>query len=49
MFIVAYGLWLEAGDKLDLATISGSVMSLLATIVPTSAMPKPSNSDSPSA
>ncbi len=37
MFFTAYGHWLEAGDKADLATISESVMSLLATIVPTSA------------
>jgi AcrR family transcriptional regulator len=34
MFIAAYEHWLEAGDKADLATISKSVMSLLATIVP---------------
>jgi AcrR family transcriptional regulator len=37
MFITAYGHWLEAGNKADLATISETVMSLLATIVPTSA------------
>jgi AcrR family transcriptional regulator len=43
MFITAYGHWLEAGDKADLATISESVMSLLATIVPTSAMPPSSH------
>jgi hypothetical protein len=43
MFITAYGHWLEAGDEADLATISGSVMSLLATIVPTSAMPPSSH------
>jgi AcrR family transcriptional regulator len=42
MFITAYGHWLEAGDKADLATISESVMSL-ATIVPTSAMPPSSH------
>ena len=43
MFITAYGDWLEAGDKADLATISESVMSLLATIVPTSATPPSSH------
>jgi AcrR family transcriptional regulator len=43
MFITAYEHWLEAGDKADLATISESVMSLLATIVPTSAMPPSSH------
>jgi AcrR family transcriptional regulator len=36
MFITAYGNWLEAGDKADLATITESVMSLLAMIVPRS-------------
>jgi hypothetical protein len=36
MFFTAYEHWLEAGDKADLATISESVMSLLATIAPTS-------------
>jgi hypothetical protein len=43
MFITAYGHWLEAGDKADLATISESVMSLMATIVPTSALPPSSH------
>jgi AcrR family transcriptional regulator len=42
-FIVSYERWLEPGANLDLATISGSVMSLLATIVPTSAMPRSSH------
>ena len=42
-FIVSYERWLEGGANLDLATISGSVMSLLATIVPTSAMPRSSH------
>ena len=46
MFITAYGHWLEAGNKADLATISESVMSLLATIVPTSAMPPSSHQKS---
>jgi AcrR family transcriptional regulator len=41
-FIVSYERWLEPGANLDLATISGSVMSLLATIVPTSAMSRSS-------
>ena len=39
MFITTYEHWLVAGDKADLATISERVMSLLATIVPASAMP----------
>ncbi len=43
LFIIAYEHWLEAGDKADLATISESVMSLLATIVPTSAIPPSSH------
>ncbi len=43
VFITAYEHWLEAGDKADLATISESVMSLLATIVPTSAIPPSSH------
>ena len=34
VFFTAYGQWLETDDSADLATISESVMSLLATIVP---------------
>jgi AcrR family transcriptional regulator len=33
-FFIAYELWLSAGNKADLATITESVMSLLGTIVP---------------
>ena len=43
VFIMAYEHWFEAGDKADLATISESVISLLATIVPTSAIPPSSH------
>ena len=39
MFFTAYEYWLKAGAKADLATITESVMSLLATIVPTNATP----------
>lgn len=39
LFITAYLHWLEAGAKADLATMSESVMSLLASIVPTNAQP----------
>src|ERR1700733_1699435 len=37
LFITAYARWLEAGAKADLAMMSESVMSLLASIVPTNA------------
>jgi AcrR family transcriptional regulator len=37
LFITAYVHWLEAGDKADLAMMSESVMSRLASIVPTNA------------
>jgi hypothetical protein len=39
LFATSYVHWLEAGDKADLALISESVMSLLASIVPTNATP----------
>jgi AcrR family transcriptional regulator len=39
LFITAYIHWLEAGAKADLAMMSESVMSLLASIVPTNAQP----------
>jgi AcrR family transcriptional regulator len=41
VFLTAQGRWLEAGDNANLATISEKAMSLLATIVPTSATPPP--------
>jgi AcrR family transcriptional regulator len=37
VFFTAYGRWLETDSEADLATISGNVTSLLATIVPTDA------------
>ena len=37
--------WLEAGDKADLALMSESVMSLLASIVPTNATPSSSSKE----
>ena len=39
LFIMAYVLWLEAGANADLAMMSESLMSLLASIVPTSDTP----------
>jgi AcrR family transcriptional regulator len=39
LFFTAYVHWLEAGDKVNLALTSESVMSLLASIVPTNATP----------
>ena len=39
IFFTAYERWLEAGSEANLATISGTVMSLLATVVPANAMP----------
>jgi AcrR family transcriptional regulator len=39
LFIAAYVHWLESGAKADLAMMSGSVMSLLASIMPTNAQP----------
>jgi len=39
LFLTAYVRWLEAGVKADLALMSESVMSLLASIVPTNATP----------
>jgi AcrR family transcriptional regulator len=42
LFFTAYVHWLEADEKADLALMSESVMSLLASIVPTSATPPPS-------
>jgi AcrR family transcriptional regulator len=39
LFITAYIHWLEAGAKADLARMSESVISLLASIVPTNATP----------
>jgi hypothetical protein len=46
LFITAYVHWLEAGDKADLALMSESVMSLLASIVPTNATPPSSRQKS---
>jgi hypothetical protein len=39
LFFMAYVRWLAAGVKADLALMSESVMSLLASIVPTNATP----------
>jgi hypothetical protein len=39
LFFTAYVHWLEAGTKADLASMSESVMSLLASIVRTNATP----------
>jgi hypothetical protein len=39
LFLTAYVHWLEAGAKADLALMNESVMSLLASIVPTNARP----------
>jgi hypothetical protein len=41
LFFTAYVHWLEAGAKADLASMSESVMSLLASIVPTNATATP--------
>ena len=46
LFITAYVHWLEAGDKADLALMSESVMSLLASIMPTNAQPPSSHQKS---
>ena len=46
LFITAYARWLEAGAKADLAMMSESVMSLLASIVPTSTQPPSSRQKS---
>jgi AcrR family transcriptional regulator len=46
LFITAYVHWLEAGAKADLAMMSESAMSLLASIVPTNARPPSSRQKS---
>ena len=46
LFITAYVHWLEAGAKADLAMMSESVLSLLASIVPTNAHPPSSRQKS---
>ena len=46
LFITAYIHWLEAGAKADLTMMSESVMSLLASIVPTNAQPPSSRQKS---
>ena len=46
LFITAYMHWLEAGAKADLAMMSESVMSLLASIVPTNSQPASSRQKS---
>jgi AcrR family transcriptional regulator len=46
LFITAYAHWLEAGDREDLAMMSGSVISLLASIIPTNAQPPTSRQKS---
>jgi AcrR family transcriptional regulator len=46
LFITAYVHWLEAGPKADLAKMSESVVSLLASIVPTNAQPLSSRQNS---
>jgi AcrR family transcriptional regulator len=46
LFFTAYEHWLEAGVKADLALMSESVMSLLASIVPTNAAPPSSGEKS---
>ena len=46
LFFTAYVRWLEAGVKTDLALMSESVMSLLASIVPTSTQPPSSRQKS---
>jgi AcrR family transcriptional regulator len=46
LFITAYLHWLEADAKADLAMMSESVMSLLASIVPTNAQPPSSRQKS---
>ena len=46
LFITAYVHWLEAGAKADLAMMSGSVVSLPASIVPTNAQPPSSRQKS---
>ena len=46
LFITAYLHWLEAGAKADLAMMSESVMSVLASIMPTNAQPPSSRQKS---
>jgi AcrR family transcriptional regulator len=46
LFITAYIHWLEAGAKADLASMSESAMSLLASVVPTNAQPPSSRQKS---